>query len=394
MTCPTFALVAALALAACADAPAGDRPDAVSATDGAVADSGALAPRLVESVHGPFLTWVEPDGDGHALRFARWTGDGWNDASTVDRGDDWFVNWADTPGAFPYSDDATFAHTLRRRGGHAYDIVVRLDGPDGRGDPFVLHTDGREAEHGFVSAVPFEGGVAVVWLDGREQAGGHGHGGDMTLRAVVLDSDGTRRGETVLDARTCDCCPTALARTRDGLVAAYRDRSPGEIRDVAVVRYADGAWTEPTIPHADGWEIAGCPVNGPALASRGDRAALAWYTEADVPRVRLSISDDGGETWAEPVRIDGGAPIGRVDVTLLDDGSPVVSWLERVSEGAEVRVRRLGAAAPVTVAAVPSGRESGIPQIAALFDPASELSVLVAWTDAAAGTVRSALVAP
>jgi len=400
-------LASALALAACADAP---DPSSTPSTDppaeasrpavGEVAtpaDSGAVAPRLAVGIDGTLvLSWAEPDGSGHALRYARWTGAGWSEAETADSGTGLVVNGSDTPGVVPLR-DGLLAHALLAHAGasHAYDATVRQSSADGPWDAAdLLNTDGVAAEHGFVSAVPrADGGADVVWLDGRQQGAGHGHhAGAMTLRAVTLDSDGARRDETELDARTCDCCPTAAAATASGLVVAYRDRSEAEIRDVAVVRRVDGVWTEPMIPHADGWHIEGCPVNGPALASRGDRVALAWFTAAgDTSRVWLAVSEDGGATWGERERIDGGSPIGRVGVAMLDDGSPVVSWLEGVGDAAEVRVRRVGGAgdrnASQTVATVDAGRSSGIPRVAALGDRA-----LVAWTDAS--SVRTAVVAP
>jgi hypothetical protein len=213
----------------------------------------------------------------------------------------------------------------------------------------------------------------------------------MTLRYAALDVDGALSDEAELDARTCDCCPTAAVAPPSGLVVAYRDRSAEEVRDVAVVRLVDGAWTEPTIPHPDGWTIEGCPVNGPALAASGDRVALAWYTEGDGPQVLLTVSEDGGATWAERVRVDGERPIGRVDVAFLGNGSAVVSWLERVGEAAELRLRRVAAdgtrGEPVTVTTVDAGRSSGMPHVAPLGNQA-----LVAWTDPAAASVRTAVV--
>lgn len=78
----------------------------------------------------------------------------------------------------------------------------------------------------------------------------------------------------------CDCRQAALVRTARGLVAAYRDRSPREVRDVSVVRRDGGRWTRPVSSGNEGWEIHACPVNGPSLSADGDREALAWYTMA------------------------------------------------------------------------------------------------------------------
>ena len=392
------------ALAGCAEAdrpaPSADAVAEAAAGERAVpAGDGALAPRLALGPDGaPLLSWTEARGDSAALRYARWAGDGWGGVETADAGTGRFVNWADTPGVVPLGDGRLLAHSLVMHpdgdSPYAYDVRVRQGRGGTWGAPLTPHTDGAAAEHGFVSVVPAAGGAAgLVWLDGRNQAGGHGHhDGAMTLRYAALGPDGALTDGAELDARTCDCCPTAAVATPSGVLVAYRDRSEAEVRDVAVVRWVDGAWTEPAVPHADGWTINGCPVNGPALAVRGDRVALAWYTEGGGgPKVQVSVSDDGGGTFGPAVRVDGGAPLGRVGVAVLPGGAAAVTWLERAGGAAELRVRRVenGAAAPPrTVATVPAGRESGVPVAVPLGD-----RVLVGWTDPeAAPAVRTAVV--
>ncbi|MDT0632195.1 hypothetical protein [Rubrivirga litoralis] len=400
----TAALVLAALLVGPACAPA-DAPEAepappVVAGERAVpAGGGALAPRLsLDGDGAPLLSWTEARGDSAALRYARWTGDGWGGAETADAGRGRFVNWADTPGVVALPGGGLVAHSLvlhpERDSPYAYDVRVRQGRGGAWGEPVTPHDDGVAAEHGFVSVVAGEGGAGgLVWLDGRNQGGGHDHAaGAMTLRYAALGPDGAITDAAELDARTCDCCPTAAVATPSGLVVAYRDRSPEEVRDIAVVRLVDGAWTEPEIPHADGWTIHGCPVNGPALAARGDRVALAWYTEGGGgPRVQVALSDDGGATFGAPAQVDGGAPLGRVGVALLPDGAAAVTWLERTGGAAEVRVRRVEGgvtAPPQTVATVPAGRESGVPVVAALGP-----GVVVAWTDPdATPAVRTAVV--
>ena len=100
------------------------------------------------------------------------------------------------------------------------------------------------------------------------------------------------------------------------------------MRDVSIVRRHGAGWTEAATAAADGWTIAGCPVNGPAIDAAGDTVALAWFTgEDDAPRVQLAFSADGGATFDPPVTIDSDAPPGRVDVVLDAGGGAVVSWL-------------------------------------------------------------------
>jgi hypothetical protein len=199
-----------------------------------------------------------------------------------------------------------------------------------------------------------------------------------------------------LDLRTCECCPTAAVRAGGAVVVAYRDRGPDETRDVAVVRHAGGAWSEPVAVHADGWVVAGCPVNGPALDARGERVVVAWFTAAgDDPAVHVAFSDDAGARWGEPVRVDAGAPLGRVAVALPRDDEAVVGWLEAEGDEASflaVAVRPDGTVgAPIQVAAVPAGRATGAPRLARRGD-----ELLAAWTaiEGGAPRVRVARLAP
>jgi hypothetical protein len=218
------------------------------------------------------------------------------------------------------------------------------------------------------------GGLGIVWLDGREmtahEGGGHaGHGGgDMTLRYTAFGRGAKLAPESLLDERVCECCQTSAALTSEGPVVVYRDRSPEEVRDISIVRLRAGKWSAPAPVHRDGWKIAGCPVNGPAVAARGESVAVAWFTGAgDVYSVKVAFSKDAGQSFGPPVRADDGQPMGRVGVVALEDGSAVVSWLEKAEAGGEVRVRRVrqdGSRGPATtVAPMAAARASGFPRM-------------------------------
>jgi hypothetical protein len=173
---------------------------------------------------------------------------------------------------------------------------------------------------------------------------------------------------------------TDIALSSAGPIAVYRDHLPGDIRDISIVRRVSGVWTEPVSVARDGWQIAGCPTNGPAVAARDARVAVAWFTAAsDTPRLKLAFSQDGGTTFGTPMAIDDGRPVGWPDLVMLEDGSTLVSWLERRGEGVgEVLVRRVTAggtrAAPLVVAQSISGRATGVPHMIRNGD-----QVLVAW---------------
>jgi hypothetical protein len=202
----------------------------------------------------------------------------------------------------------------------------------------------------------------------------------MTLRYVKIKRDGALADEAVLDAKVCECCQTSAAMTADGPVLVYRDRSDEEVRDISVIRLTDGKWSQPRWVAQDGWRINGCPVNGPSVAASGHRVAVAWFTGAEnAPRVKLAFSSDSGASFGDPITVDDGAPVGRVDVLLHDDGSAMVCWLEKLSGGGDIRVRRVwpNGKRDRTITIAPSGtaRSSGFPQMARSGD-----TLVFAWT--------------
>ena len=349
-----------------------------------------------------YLTWIEPaESKGHRLRFAVRDGGGWSAPRTIAEGSNWFVNWADFPSLVVLKDGALVAHWLVKAGdGHAYDINVSRSSDGGKtwAKPIIPHRDGTKTEHGFVSLLPWSGGRAgAVWLDGRnfKQVPKNSHGSlpnEMTLRFTAMDSKGRLSDDALLDSRVCDCCQTSAALTPDGAIVVYRDRSPKEIRDISVVRFHKGRWTEPRSLSIDDWEIHGCPVNGPSVSAEGRRVAVAWFTAArDAPRVKVIFSSDGGATFGQPIRVDDGTPVGRVDVLTLGDGSALVSWLERTAKGGEVKLRRVrpdgSGDDAITVAESGIARASGFPQ---MTRAGSE--IIFAWTDPGAPSrVRTAV---
>lgn len=362
------------------------------------AGPGSLAPSLAATADGRvLLSWVEPLGEGrHALRFAaRAKGGSWSQPLTVQEGAGWFVNWADFPHLSALADGTLFAHWLEKRpGGTTYDYDVRVSRSRDAGRSwdvsFTPYRDQTAGEHGFVAFAPLDAArMGVLFLDGRETKRTDGA---MTLRFAAVARDGPPEADTRVDERVCDCCQTALARTSRGLVAAYRDRSASEVRDVAVVRFEDGRWSEHVFPGAEGWQIHACPVNGPALAAAGDTVALAWFTMAgETPRVKVALSEDAGASWGPPRVVDDGRPIGRVDVALTDGGAAVVSWLEETDTSASIRLRRVdarGASTAFALAGTSAARSSGFPRLAVAGG-----EIVVAWRDAGEpARVRTALV--
>ncbi|MGE0439259.1 MAG: sialidase family protein [Gemmatimonadales bacterium] len=345
---------------------------------------GSSKPSLVATRNGELLvTWLEPAATGYTLRLAATEKGVWGAPVTVTQSGRLFVNWADFPSVTETSTGTIVVHWLEKTEAKPYAYHVRLSTSADRGRtwsaPVTAHQDLSPTEHGFVSLVPNrDGSVSVGWLDGGAMTD---HNGSMSARMAVLQPDGTMTGETVLDARTCECCQLSMAMARSGLVVAYRDRSEEEVRDIAVVRQVNGKWTDPQPVHRDNWVWKACPVNGPSIAAAGDQVAVTWYTAAGGrPTVKAAFSANGGASFGTPVVIDQGSPLGRQQLQLLDAGRAAVVWLELAGDEAEWKVRTVDtrgtAGSPRTIGNTSRARDSGFPRTALLGT-----DLFVAWAE-------------
>ena len=352
---------------------------------------GVREPNLSSLPDGRILmSWIEPAGAEFAVKMAILDGTVWSEPRTVVQADDLFVNWADFPSAVAFADGTLAAHWLQKNGTSSYqcDVKVALSPDEGKtwGTPFVLHDDRSQSEHGFVSFQPFEQEMMVIWLDAGSydnQASDEDLSNAMQLRARTLSPDGTLGPDMLMDARTCTCCQTSAALVEGSdIISVYRDRSPTEIRDIAIVRTKDGVWSTPTLVANDGWEINGCPVNGPAVDALGTAVAVAWFTAADdALAVNVAFSSDGGISFEAPLKVDFGSPQGRVDILMRDAHLAVVTWVEHGPDGEVILIctinSREGCIEPVTLTTSNDGPSIGFPRMALGKD-----GVFLAWTAA------------
>ena len=358
------------------------------------AQSGALAVEPLTSPAGPnssapqltvegdraILSWVERSGSRSALKFAERTASGWSDPQGVVSSDHLMVNSADVPSVRVLPDGTLAAHWLEENGPdpEAYNLRLAWSSDGGRiwSAPSTPHRDKTMTQHGFASLFPLaDGGLGLVWLDGRAT---HGDEGNMQLRAAIYDKSHKQLSDTVVDTRVCECCPTSVAVSADGPIAAYRNRSAAEIRDIYVTRLAAGRWTMPVLVHRDNFKIEACPVNGPAIAARDRDVAIAWFTAPkDENRSFVAFSHDSGRTFAAPIRVDDVGSLGRVAVALQNDGSAIVGWVEFASQTSQFKVRRIepgGARSPAVPVAPLSGTR--YPRLAR-----ARGELILAWTE-------------
>ena len=312
----------------------------------------AKVPFIAGDGKGGFYVSHVVDG---TFKVAHVRGGKWSPARTI-AGGNLLVNSADFPSVAV--DGKRLLASWSTRNGHG-SVVHLAESKDGGATWSKATTPHPRmvSQFGFVSLLP----KGAVFLDGRKLKGGMEGEGDMELRTP----------EALLDPRVCDCCQTAATMTSAGPVVAYRDRSEKEVRDISIVRKTSKGWTRPKTLHDDGWQIHGCPVNGPQLDGRGRRVVAAWFTAAqNQPRVQVAFSDDAGATFSAPVRVTAGPTTGRVDVAWIDGENAVVTYLAGGALHAR-RVSRKGVmGAPIRIASA-----GGFPRLAV-----SKENVGVVWT--------------
>jgi len=302
---------------------------------------GSITPNETETPDGQvLLSWLEPDKDGQALRFAIRGSQQWSAAKTVVIRKN-FDKYAEAPPWVLSLPDqsllAVWSEQLPKgkskwAGNYLY-TAASADHGKTWSQPAIVHSDRTDGEHSFASmAVRDDSHATIIWLDSRDYEAKHTY----RLMSAVIASSGGVSDEQTLDDDVCTCCPTSLVRTGTGCLAAYRNHTRGEIRDIYTVREQAGEWESGKSLHDDGWHINACPVNGAALARRQNEVAAAWYTGIEEKAsLEVAFSHDGGVTFPLVRKIDAARgqaqPIGRPAIALLDSGNALVAWITRAN---------------------------------------------------------------
>lgn len=385
----------ALLISACEDQPF-QRPLLQYVMDNP-AESGSRYPNFYQDDTGMlYMSWITNiEEDIFALQYSTYQNGQWTRPQSIQIDTNFFVNWADFPLVVGMGGTEIAAHRLKKVEGGPYAYNVELffyDESESRNwtDSITPHEDGTATEHGFVSLEPInQEKVLAVWLDGRETANrADDEYSDttksMTMRSAEVSRSGEITNKQIIDATVCDCCQTDLTRTENGFVTVYRGRGGEEIRDIKIARYdtSSATWSDPVTVHDDNWQIMACPVNGPRVVANGNNVAVAWYTaEDDNPRVLVAKSTDGGQTFGEPILVNetNYRVVGRTDLTISNEGTLYISWMQEFEEQGYVMMREIqpdgSLSDPQTVGITDASRASGFPRIALSDD-----SLIFAWT--------------
>jgi hypothetical protein len=339
----------------------------------------------------PLLSWVEKLKDGSlTLRYAIRRVAQWSEPRTIATNRHFFRQPAESPSVISFADGSLLAEWVEipPGSGEAENIYVSASKDGVKWTPPVMaHQDRSPVQHALVSmAASGDREASLVWLEALK-----GEDAPSVLKRTVVSSDGKVVKEESLDSDVCTCCPTSIVKTSKGLLVAYRDRTPQDIRDIATIRFENGRWLPSKILNPDKWEINACPVNGASASAKANRVVIAWYTEAqDAPRTQLVISSDGGATIGKPIRVSTGNSFGHVSAALDDQGGAFVSWLEegKGADGVLLLVRQVtgaGVAGAVTQVAQGSRSSIGYPR---LLHAGSD--TWIAWGNSGTGKIQTA----
>jgi len=313
---------------------------------------GSLQPNWSVSADGaPLLNWTEKSADGsYTLRFATRRGSTWSEAQTVATHRHFFRHPAELPELITLSDKTMLAHWVETpEAGSEAEFVYVSASRDGAhwSVPAMANKDHSQVEHGLASmAESGNGEASLTWLQALK-----GEDGPVSLMRSVIGEDGKASKEEALDTDVCACCPTSIVRTSRGLLVAYRDHTPADIRDISTIRFEGGHWSASKTLNADNWKLNACPINAAAAAAKGDHVAISWFTGAgSTPHVQVVFSSDAGTTFTKPVLVSTGHAFGYTSIALDDQNGAYVSWLEQGANSTRVLVRHIaagGATGPV-----------------------------------------------
>ncbi len=343
----------------------------------------------LEPNRGFIVTWQSTKQEVTALNWLALNFDGEQTGrGVIAQGSNWFVNWADTPALAVLDNGDWVTFWLERNDPsmpEGYDIRVVRSTDRGAtwSTPISPHRDGTKTQHGFVSMIAAGNDrLLMAWLDGRRAASPAAHTSEhsehdhesapMTLRSAVLDRANQISEEFEIDEQTCSCCQTDMARWADQTLIVYRDRTDDEIRDISIAQRSSTRWQPSTVIHNDGWQIEGCPVNGPAIAVGSGKGVVFWPTFVDDQMMLRYVVAESPEALSNEPRMHQlqlpAVPSGRVDTVAWHDGF-LLTWISRARDRPAVEVAVLNEkgqvefGAPIAEPAL-RGRSTGFPRIA------------------------------
>lgn len=224
-----------------------------------------------------------------------------------------------------------------------------------------------------------DGEIGIAWLG----TGPASIEGRPVMFAKTTEEGGFTRG-VIVDSVACQCCRIALSTNGDNQVQlAFRNLLPGQIRDISIARSENNGHTfARSVSFSDDqWVIEGCPHDGPALASNGDKTFATWYAGS-------STHEGAGVYYAELDKDDNTllkkqmAPTGKfIQLCLMPDGTRMMGYNESYKDGDSIYNKIVVAKTDGKGFFIKELTEPGARGFYPMVMPVSKNRVLVAWKD-------------
>lgn len=284
----------------------------------------------------PMISWIEIDSsDNKNFYFAKWDKDAQNFTSRkpIPIEQNASIHAEGMP-KFAVKDDRTIVAIYEtsipsetsRFGLSDIKFVSSTDEGNTWTKPQSIQSDGLQiGSRSFSGILRLDDGeVGVSWLGTNpdKKIGGR------PVKFAKTNSKNSFEKEILIDSTACECCRTALSSNGQGEVSlVYRDLLPGSVRDISISRSTNNGkdFAEPVTFSRDGWEIDGCPHNGPAVVSHQEKTFVTWFTAADEKGVFYAELDNNNQTTSKIQLSQHG---NFAQLTLMPDESKVIVYDE------------------------------------------------------------------
>jgi hypothetical protein len=179
--------------------------------------------------------------------------------------------------------------------------------------------------------------------------------------------------------------------TRGTVYAAWRHIFPGNLRDIAFAKSADGGGHFSPLVRVseDKWELNGCPEDGPSMAvDQAGTIHIVWATvvnEAEPQKALFYATSRDGQVFSPRMRVPtpGITTPGHAQLVLMPDGGAAIVFDEVAGGVRRVSLARKPRDGAFQPAEIVSGAESATYPVI-VRTGAGDL--LVAWTSRSSGS--------
>jgi len=287
------------------------------------------------------LSWVEAgEKTGKTLKFSLYDGKTWSEPKTVISLPDIY----DLPKVISLKDGAfgavwgTVTQGKQDSSNEVY-LSRSADGGQTWSKPVQANSDRtvKTARYNAHIAPLPDGRMAAFWSDARNH---NKPKGTQYLMGTVMNKDGGVDTNFAVDDDICSCCQLLPTRYQDKLYVIYRDRLPGDVRDIAVVPWPGIKAAQPLRVHKDNWVLPGCPGQNVGSSASANRLGVAWFTAVGGKgKVQAAFAENPETGFGEPVNLDPKhKPQGEVKMVMLDDNRAAVHWIRKTKNGPELEL--------------------------------------------------------